>query len=108
MILSRPIENRILRHLVVCGFAALLPLSGSMPSHAGQTLAGPYTATVERVIDGDTLAVRVSMWIGQELRVLVRIRGVDAPAFIAAQFIGAALATVVAVFLLRFKKEKAT
>ncbi len=50
-----------------------------MPSHAGQTLAGPYAATVERVIDGDTLAVRVPLWIGQELHVLVRIRGIDAP-----------------------------
>jgi endonuclease YncB( thermonuclease family) len=34
---------------------------------------------VERVVDGDTLAVRVTVWLGQELRVLVRVRGVDAP-----------------------------
>ena len=52
---------------------------GSAPSRAGQTLAGPYLAHVERVIDGDTLAVRVPVWIGQELRILVRVRGIDAP-----------------------------
>ena len=57
----------------------LMLVAGSMPSLAGQTLAGPYTATVERVIDGDTLAVRVPVWIGQELTVLVRVRGIDAP-----------------------------
>ena len=67
--------------LVACGFAVLLPVMsmGSMPAFAGQTLAGPYTAMVERVIDGDTLAVRVPVWIGQELTVLVRVRGIDAP-----------------------------
>ena len=57
----------------------LLLVAGSVPSLAGQTLAGPYTAIVERVIDGDTLAVRVPVWIGQELTVLVRVRGIDAP-----------------------------
>jgi endonuclease YncB( thermonuclease family) len=40
---------------------------------------GPYSAEVERVVDGDTLAVRVAIWIGQDLNVLVRIRGIDAP-----------------------------
>ena len=71
--------DRIARLLVACGFAVLLPVAWSMPSLAGQTLAGPYTAIVERVIDGDTLAVRVPVWIGQELTVLVRVRGIDAP-----------------------------
>ncbi len=71
--------DRIARLLAACGFAMLLPVAGSMSSLAGQTLTGPYTATVERVIDGDTLAVRVPVWIGQELTVLVRVRGIDAP-----------------------------
>ena len=65
--------------MIGCGFAALLLVAGLVPAVAGQTLAGPYTATVERVIDGDTLAVRVPVWIGQELTVLVRVRGIDAP-----------------------------
>ena len=73
--------NRIVWLLAGCGFVTLLLVvaMGSMPAFAGQTLAGPYTATVERVIDGDTIAVRVPVWIGQELTVLVRVRGIDAP-----------------------------
>ena len=42
-------------------------------------LPGPYLATVERVVDGDTLAVRVTVWLDLDVSVLVRIRGVDAP-----------------------------
>ena len=63
--------------LVGCGFAVALFVAA--PSAAAETLSGPYIATVERVIDGDTLAVRVPVWLGQELRVLVRVRGIDAP-----------------------------
>jgi endonuclease YncB( thermonuclease family) len=79
MFLLRRIVNRATRLLVVCGFAVLLAVARPMPALSGQALAGPYTATVERVIDGDTLAVRVPVWIGQDLRVLVRVRGIDAP-----------------------------
>ena len=79
MFLFHPFTDRITWLLVACGFAVLMSVAGSMPSLAGQTLAGPYTATVERVVDGDTLAVRVPVWIGQELTVLVRVRGIDAP-----------------------------
>jgi micrococcal nuclease len=46
---------------------------------AADRLAGPYPAEVERVVDGDTLAVRVAIWLHQDLDVLVRIRGIDAP-----------------------------
>jgi micrococcal nuclease len=46
---------------------------------AVERLAGPYPAEVERVVDGDTLAVRVAVWLQQDLSVLVRIRGIDAP-----------------------------
>ena len=46
---------------------------------AAERLAGPYPAEVERVVDGDTLAVRVAIWLQQDLNVLVRIRGIDAP-----------------------------
>lgn len=79
MFLSRRIVSEMARVVGACGFAMQLLLIASMPSFAGQTLAGPYTAHVERVIDGDTLAVRVPVWIGQDLRVLVRVRGIDAP-----------------------------
>jgi micrococcal nuclease len=42
-------------------------------------LAGPVTAEVVRVIDGDTLTVRAHIWIGQELTTNVRLLGVNAP-----------------------------
>ena len=53
--------------------------AGHGASSAAEVLAGPYAGAVERVVDGDTLAVRVNVWLGQELRVLVRVRGIDAP-----------------------------
>jgi endonuclease YncB( thermonuclease family) len=42
-------------------------------------LAGPYFGRVERVVDGDTIAVTVDIWLQQSLEVLVRVRGIDAP-----------------------------
>jgi endonuclease YncB( thermonuclease family) len=46
---------------------------------AGQPMPGPFAARVERVIDGDSLAVRVDIWPGLEVATIVRLRGVDAP-----------------------------
>lgn len=57
----------------------LAQIGAAAPAAAGQVLPGPIPGNVERVVDGDTLAVRVQVWIGQDLRVLVRLRGVDAP-----------------------------
>ena len=57
----------------------LLFASASLPVAAEEALAGPITAHVERVIDGDTIAVRARVWIGQEINVLVRIDRIDAP-----------------------------
>lgn len=42
-------------------------------------LAGPVLAEVVRVVDGDTLLVRAHIWVDQQVRVAVRIRGIDAP-----------------------------
>ena len=46
---------------------------------AAEALAGPVSAVVERVVDGDTVDVRARIWLGQNLTVSVRIEGVDAP-----------------------------
>ena len=46
---------------------------------AGEALAGPVSALVERVVDGDTVDVRARIWLGQSVMVRVRIDGVDAP-----------------------------
>src|SRR5882672_1480203 len=50
------------------------------PQHlAAEAFAGPVPATVERVVDGDTIEVKARIWLGQSLTVKVRIDGVDAP-----------------------------
>ena len=36
-------------------------------------------AAVERVVDGDTVRVRLAIWLDQEIRVAVRLADVDAP-----------------------------
>ena len=42
-------------------------------------VAGPVTARVLAVIDGDTLAVSARIWIGQTIETRVRPPGVDTP-----------------------------
>jgi len=46
---------------------------------AEEALAGPVSAVVERVVDGDTVDVRARIWLGQSLTIRVRIDGVDTP-----------------------------
>lgn len=40
---------------------------------------GPIPAEVIQVVDGDTIAVRARIWLGQEVETHVRIAGIDAP-----------------------------
>jgi micrococcal nuclease len=54
-------------------------LAWPAPGAAAERLPGPYEATVKRVVDGDTIGVEVAVWLGVEVDVLVRIRGIDAP-----------------------------
>lgn len=51
----------------------------ALDAHAAGNAIGPAPASVERVIDGDTVRMRVAIWIDQELVVSVRLAGVDAP-----------------------------
>lgn len=46
---------------------------------ADKHIAGPVRAQVEKVVDGDTLAVRALIWLGQEVRVNVRLANIDTP-----------------------------
>jgi len=55
--------------------AALKPAAAQAADH----IPGPVPATVERVVDGDTVRVRAKIWLDQELTVSVRIGGIDAP-----------------------------
>jgi endonuclease YncB( thermonuclease family) len=67
--------------------ASLWPLIGTLlacaflpgSAAARERLPGPVVAHVERVIDGDTFAVRARIWPDLEVQVSVRPRGVDAP-----------------------------
>jgi endonuclease YncB( thermonuclease family) len=42
-------------------------------------LAGPVPAEVVSILDGDTIAVRAHIWLGQDVDTHVRLSGVDAP-----------------------------
>ena len=73
---------------IVLGLAGLLLFAAASREAAfaptpkyliAQGLEGPVAATVERVIDGDTIEVRADIWLGQSLLIRVRIDGIDAP-----------------------------
>ena len=49
------------------------------PALGAPAFDGEAAGQVERVIDGDTVRVRVGLWIDQELSVAVRLDGIDAP-----------------------------
>ncbi|MBP1851866.1 thermonuclease family protein [Rhizobium halophytocola] len=46
---------------------------------AAQHISGPVTATIIRIVDGDTMLVDAEPWPQQIMRVYVRLRGIDAP-----------------------------
>ena len=45
----------------------------------GAVLPGPIRADVIRVVDGDTVMMRVQVWIDQSVETLVRVDGIDTP-----------------------------
>ena len=65
--------------LPICLGLAAAGASGPSAAAGREVLAGPVEAAVERVVDGDTIAVRARIWIDQEIAVMVRLRGIDAP-----------------------------
>jgi len=44
-----------------------------------RSIAGPVSAKIIRIIDGDTLEVDAHPWPGHAVRVSVRLRGIDTP-----------------------------
>jgi micrococcal nuclease len=65
-------------------YLTLSALIGSLFSYplSAQDVPDPYSeyyGTVERIIDGDTLVVRIALWPGLEAIYSVRARGIDAP-----------------------------
>lgn len=51
---------------------------GAFPAHGADFTSAAY-GVVERVIDGDTVKMRVAIWLDQEVIVAVRVAGIDAP-----------------------------
>lgn len=66
---------------VLSVLSVLAVVSGAVPAAAGTraTLPGPIPAEVVEVVDGDTLAVRAIVWLGQAVDIHVRLAGVDTP-----------------------------
>ncbi len=58
---------------------ALLFLVLPHSADARDVLAGPLTGQVLAVLDGDTVTVRLHIWIGQDIETHVRINGIDTP-----------------------------
>lgn len=56
--------------------SVLLPGAGDLRAEG---LPGPVAAEVLEVLDGDTLSVRVKVWLDQELLTRVRLVGIDTP-----------------------------
>lgn len=68
--------NRLISTCVLlCAVFLSLPFSAV----AVEIFAGPVSAEVVRVVDGDTIAVEARPWPGQIIETLVRVRGVDIP-----------------------------
>lgn len=62
-----------------CLFVLALALFTAPDLRAGEVIEGPVAANVVRVVDGDTLKLKVHIWIGQTVEVDVRVAGIDAP-----------------------------
>ncbi len=66
------------RGLFVCAAMSLAITAATAP--AGETLPGPVVVDdVLEVIDGDTLALRLRVWLGTRVETRVRIAGIDTP-----------------------------
>jgi endonuclease YncB( thermonuclease family) len=63
------------------GAAAILAILAAASDDAGgrDVLSGPVAGEVIEVVDGDTIAVRARIWLGQDLETKVRLAGIDAP-----------------------------
>ncbi len=69
------------RFFPLAGFAAFL-LMVAVPAGASprqEVIAGPITGTVLSVLDGDTVNLKLRVWIGQEVETSLRIDGIDTP-----------------------------
>lgn len=68
-----------LRPLLLSALAVAPLMLGTVPSLAVSRVNGPVAARVTEVVDGDTLGVRVTIWLDQEVTAKVRLDGIDTP-----------------------------
>ncbi|MEA1938382.1 MAG: thermonuclease family protein [Pseudomonadota bacterium] len=57
----------------------VLCMSASPAISGSKTMPGPFAAEVVDVYDGDTLTVRLTIWLGQTVTTSVRMTGIDTP-----------------------------
>ena len=71
-----PILFLLLLSLIVsCGLAK----TADAADNQWRSIAGPVSAQIVRIIDGDTVEVDAHPWPGHAVRVSVRLRGIDTP-----------------------------
>lgn len=74
-----------MRTAIPCFIVVLLAVYATSAPAAGRaddewrSVAGPVSARIVRIIDGDTVVVDAHPWPGNSVRVSVRLRGIDAP-----------------------------
>ena len=64
-----------MRRVVLALFAVVL----AKPGLTADAIPGPISATVLRVIDGDTIEARAEVWPDIEVRIAVRLADINAP-----------------------------
>jgi endonuclease YncB( thermonuclease family) len=70
----------MIRSVMLAYLASFMAIPcGAMANTVHETIAGPVSAEIVRVIDGDTILVDASPWPQQTIEVYVRLRGIDAP-----------------------------
>lgn len=69
--------NRLFCATLLTTLLVAAPADASRPR--AERMAGPLFARVTDVLDGDTLSMRIQIWIGQEIITDVRIAGIDTP-----------------------------
>jgi len=65
------------KSVFIVPFAAFIFFA--VTSYAEPPLPGPYRASVVSIVDGDTVHVKVRIWLGLYQEIAVRVRGIDAP-----------------------------
>jgi endonuclease YncB( thermonuclease family) len=67
-----------LRLIIVLALSLFCAPAQAYRPHA-DIIPGPVPGEVTEVLDGDTVAVRVHVWLGEDIDTHVRVAGIDAP-----------------------------